>query len=201
MGLGGKGGELCAKNLPQWIGGYKIKVKVTPQELEEARTPAGGWTRKTLASWGIPWPPPKGWKKEVLGLDEKEEIGPGRVLTQRAKANRRKPTKAELKFKKDLLRMKIKFRSQRPIDWYIADFILPKWMIVVEIDGEYHQDKDQVVKDRIRQKYIEKQGFKVYRLTNEQVFNSDYEAFLAWLDEQEPTTETNWRKIYGQPKF
>lgn len=37
----------------------------TPEEIEAARTPAGGWTRDTLASWGVGWPPPKGWKKEL----------------------------------------------------------------------------------------------------------------------------------------
>lgn len=25
----------------------------------------GGWTRKTLAGWGVPWPPPKGWRKAL----------------------------------------------------------------------------------------------------------------------------------------
>lgn len=34
----------------------------TPAEIEAARSPAGGWTRATLAGWGVPWPPPKGWK-------------------------------------------------------------------------------------------------------------------------------------------
>lgn len=31
-------------------------------EIEKARTPNGGWTKKQLAEWGVPWPPPKGWK-------------------------------------------------------------------------------------------------------------------------------------------
>lgn len=26
----------------------------------------GGWTRATLAEWGVPWPPPRGWKKVLL---------------------------------------------------------------------------------------------------------------------------------------
>src|ERR1700740_1210752 len=32
------------------------------EEIEAARTPAGEGTRAQLASWGVPWPPPKGWK-------------------------------------------------------------------------------------------------------------------------------------------
>ena len=31
--------------------------RVTPAEIEAARSPRGGWTRATLASWGVPWPP------------------------------------------------------------------------------------------------------------------------------------------------
>ncbi|WP_432104458.1 hypothetical protein [Streptomyces sp. bgisy091] len=37
----------------------------SPEEVEAARTPAGGWKRDQLAAWGIPWPPPKGWKDEL----------------------------------------------------------------------------------------------------------------------------------------
>ncbi|MGO9354981.1 MAG: hypothetical protein ACLP3C_30650, partial [Mycobacterium sp.] len=32
-------------------------VVPTPDEIEAARTPAGGWTRAQLAVWGVPWPP------------------------------------------------------------------------------------------------------------------------------------------------
>ena len=50
-------------DLPKNDGGRK------PPELSEimgSRTRAGGWTRKQLAKWGVPWPPPKGWKKALL---------------------------------------------------------------------------------------------------------------------------------------
>jgi hypothetical protein len=39
---------------------------ITEEEILSARTPNGGWTKETLASWGIAWPPPKGWKKELI---------------------------------------------------------------------------------------------------------------------------------------
>jgi hypothetical protein len=38
----------------------------TEKEIEEAKTSAGGWTRETLARWGVSWPPPKGWKKALI---------------------------------------------------------------------------------------------------------------------------------------
>lgn len=37
----------------------------SPEEIEAARTPAGGWKRDQLAAWGVPWPPPKRWKDEL----------------------------------------------------------------------------------------------------------------------------------------
>lgn len=37
----------------------------SPAEIAAARTPRGGWTRATLASWGIEWPPPRGWRRRL----------------------------------------------------------------------------------------------------------------------------------------
>ncbi|MEH0416077.1 hypothetical protein [Streptomyces sp. B21-083] len=37
----------------------------SPEEVEAARTPGGGWKRDQLAAWGVAWPPPKGWKDEL----------------------------------------------------------------------------------------------------------------------------------------
>jgi hypothetical protein len=39
----------------------------TAQEIEQARTAKGGWTRQTLEAWGVSWPPPKGWRKALEG--------------------------------------------------------------------------------------------------------------------------------------
>lgn len=40
-------------------------VAVTPEDIEAAKSPNGGWSRETLAAWGVPWPPPKGWKQSL----------------------------------------------------------------------------------------------------------------------------------------
>lgn len=39
----------------------------SPEEIEAAQTPAGGWTREQLAAWGVPWPPPKDWRRRLIG--------------------------------------------------------------------------------------------------------------------------------------
>lgn len=43
-----------------------MSAPITIEEIEAARTPAGGWTKAQLAQWGVPWPPPKGWIKRLL---------------------------------------------------------------------------------------------------------------------------------------
>jgi hypothetical protein len=35
---------------------------VSREEIMSKRSPRGGWTRAQLAEWGVPWPPPRGWK-------------------------------------------------------------------------------------------------------------------------------------------
>ena len=35
----------------------------SPDEIQEACTGPGGWTAAELAEWGVPWPPPKGWRR------------------------------------------------------------------------------------------------------------------------------------------
>jgi hypothetical protein len=40
-------------------------VIFTVAQIEAAKTTNGGWTKKQLAAWGIPWPPPKGWKQTL----------------------------------------------------------------------------------------------------------------------------------------
>ena len=39
---------------------------VTNEEIEAGRTAKGGFTRATMASWGVSWPPPHGWRDALL---------------------------------------------------------------------------------------------------------------------------------------
>ena len=36
-----------------------------PAWIEDEKSPRGGWTKATLAAHGIPWPPPKGWRRRL----------------------------------------------------------------------------------------------------------------------------------------
>ena len=44
----------------------------SPKEVAAACTGAGGFKRKTLESWGVPWPPPHGWRKDLRRRWEEE---------------------------------------------------------------------------------------------------------------------------------
>jgi hypothetical protein len=44
--------------------------RLTPAEVEAGRSAAGGFTRKTIAGWGVPWPPPAGWLRALLRDEE-----------------------------------------------------------------------------------------------------------------------------------
>jgi hypothetical protein len=37
------------------------------EDIMSKHTPRGGWTRADLARWGVPWPPPRGWKAMLTG--------------------------------------------------------------------------------------------------------------------------------------
>jgi len=58
-----------------------------------AQTPAGGWTRKTLAQWGVPWPPPKGWKNNLIRKSEKDDQS--KTIRKIRRVKRSRPTEID----------------------------------------------------------------------------------------------------------
>jgi very-short-patch-repair endonuclease len=89
---------------------------------------------------------------------------------------RKEMTKAEACLWKYVLRagkMKgCKFRRQRPVLNYIADFMCTELLLIVEVDGITHQWEEIIKKDEIRQKALEAVGFTVLRFTDEEVLNN-----------------------------
>ena len=64
----------------------------------------------------------------------------------------------------------IKFRRQHVIGPYVADFYCAAASLVIELDGDSHDD--QVKYDAERTKYMEDQGIKVVRYTNGDVLEN-----------------------------
>lgn len=65
--------------------------------------------------------------------------------------------------------MGLKFRRQQPIDGYIADFCCFEKRLVIEVDGEIHDQPDQAAYDQERDSHLAHQGFHVLRVTNHQI--------------------------------
>jgi very-short-patch-repair endonuclease len=100
-----------------------------------------------------------------------------------AKKLRKQMTPSEIKVWRRLHAMSLRFRRQSVVLGWIADFYHPKSRLVVEIDGGYHQNPEQQGKDRYRDATMQRHGFRVIRITNEQV-ESDFERVIAFLVEQ-----------------
>jgi len=53
----------------QALGMVKIRVdKNSPEakRIDSIKSQRGGWTKQSLSALGIPWPPPKGWRKNLI---------------------------------------------------------------------------------------------------------------------------------------
>ena len=93
------------------------------------------------------------------------------LLLEKAQKMRNNPTEAESLLWQYLRRNGLKehFRQQHPICGYIPDFVCLRLRLIIEIDGGYHSEGEQQEQDKIRQDYLEKEGFSFLRFTNEEV--------------------------------
>ena len=93
------------------------------------------------------------------------------LLKSNAAVNRRNMTEAESVFWSFAKASGLgeKCRRQYVIGPYIVDFFFRTSMLIVEIDGGYHFTDAQQADDRLRQKWLENQGYTILRFTNEQV--------------------------------
>ena len=128
------------------------------------------------------------------------------LLKAFAKENRQFMTEAErtlwMRLRGNVLGHK--FLRQHIIGDYIVDFLCRDSLVIIEVDGGYHKERqflykyphtdslmpnkilpmqggmeglvrNQVEEDRIRQEWLESVGYKVVRFTNEQILhNIDY---------------------------
>jgi very-short-patch-repair endonuclease len=96
-----------------------------------------------------------------------------REIVQRARALRKTPTDAERTMWQALRGKQIegfRFRRQRPIGKYIVDFVCLDAKLVVELDGGQHAEQLQY--DKRRTVALKKEGFRVLRFWNNEVFEN-----------------------------
>jgi very-short-patch-repair endonuclease len=106
---------------------------------------------------------------------------------ERARTLRKNMTRSEKKLWYDFL-CKFKHRAwkQRPIDGFIADFYIPKLKLVIELDGQHHNEPDQQLYDAERTKVFEGYGLTVIRFTNHEVKNN-FEGVCQTIANYKPT--------------
>ena len=93
-------------------------------------------------------------------------------LLKFAKAMRHEPTEAEKRLWNCLRNRTLnghKFSRQVPIGNYIADFVCRERKLIVEVDGETHDDMKY---DERRTKFLEQMGYKVIRANNDDVYKN-----------------------------
>ena len=74
----------------------------------------------------------------------------------------------------------IKFRRQKVVGSYIADFASNDPKLVIEIDGDTHASRESY--DAQRTQYLEEQGYSVVRFSNSDVM-TNMEGVLYWIGE------------------
>lgn len=111
-----------------------------------------------------------------------ENLPSNHNLKERARALRKAGNYAEVVFWQHVHKNKfyeIDFDRQRIIGNYIVDFYIKSLGLVVEIDGESHNDKEEY--DEKRELYLLNLGLKVFKTTNYRVLH-DLENVLKELE-------------------
>ena len=67
------------------------------------------------------------------------------------------------RFLKDV---KPRFKRQKPIYGFIADFYCAERKLIIELDGSQHYEDVNTFYDASRTEYLEKKGYKVLRYSN-----------------------------------
>jgi chorismate synthase len=99
-----------------------------------------------------------------------------------AKYNRQHPTPAEEKLWNELRNRKLggyKFRRQHPIDAYIPDFVCLEKKLIVEVDGDYHDNEEQKKLDELHTRTLRIYHYRMIRFSNEEVLNK-----IEWVKDE-----------------
>ena len=63
----------------------------------------------------------------------------------------------------------VKFNRQHIIGDYIVDFVCIEKKLVIEVDGGYHSEYEQIEKDEFRTERLNTMGYSLIRFSNEEV--------------------------------
>ena len=126
---------------------------------------------KDWAYMASPQPSPK--ERELgdeLGFETADKNA-WNVLKENARDNRKNRTEAEERLWSAVRNNQLgfKFRRQHSIDQFIADFACLEKGLIVEVDGEIHNNPENKEYAEGRTFELKKKGFEIIRFTNEEV--------------------------------
>ena len=91
-------------------------------------------------------------------------------LKDRAKYLRKNMTTSEKKLWFEFLKLQnFRVYPQRPIHYFIVDFYIPQYSLVIEIDGDSHFVDNGPTYDEERTQILQWYGLKIVRYTNDEV--------------------------------
>jgi very-short-patch-repair endonuclease len=109
-----------------------------------------------------------------------------RAAAKRLRANTTPHERTLWRALKDLPVDGTHFRRQAPIGPYVVDFFCPAKHLIIELDGGHHNDDENAKRDRERQLWLEREGYRVVRFWNSDIAG-DLNAVL----------ERIYRELYG----
>jgi len=109
----------------------------------------------------------------------------------RARQLRRFPTEAEAYLWRQLRGRDfkgLKFRRQLALGNYIVDFVCLERRLIIELDGSQHNAEAHREYDKVRDRWLRSQGFRILRYWNNEVF-----------EEWEAIAEAIWKAVQEEP--
>lgn len=135
-------------------------------------------------------------KPSESGRFYKTEGNSWHILKEYGRHNRKNPTPAENLLWQTIRNNKlgVKARRQHAIQGYIVDFALLEVRLIIELDGEYHNEEQQKIYDEARTEFLNEFGLNLLRFTNQEVLNditAVNKKIKAAIEEQRQTGNSN----------
>lgn len=91
-------------------------------------------------------------------------------------------TKIEIILEAVLMELSLVYEKQKPIGWYVCDFYIPKYNLVIEADGDYWHRIEKVRKrDKRKNSYLLGKGYKLLRIWESDIHKNPKEIIVEYI--------------------
>lgn len=94
-------------------------------------------------------------------------------------------TPLELSVAKVLDSLNVEFELQKIIGVYIVDFYIPARNLIIEADGNWHNEPERKERDRKRDRWLKSRGYHIIRIKEPEIKKNAKEAVEKALNEKE----------------